>query len=111
MVAEIALDQPLHIPDIPAILSHQRKLLVRLLECFPAVAAALVISSLVWGPLLAPLPFTIAILCFYMYCLWLAFMNGTHAVKEVCLLHPHQRIETKISSKDSQGALPHSLYT
>jgi hypothetical protein len=56
-------------------------MLIRLLECFPFVAAVLVISSLVWGPILAPVPFAVAILLFHAYWLWRAQMNGIHAVK------------------------------
>src|SRR5260370_6757150 len=109
MVAEIALDQRLHIPDIPAILSHQRKLLARLLECFPAIAAALIISSLVWGPLLAPLPFTIAILCFHVYWLWRAFMNGIHAVKGFWLLRRPQVIDCRATFQERPAPAPHPL--
>jgi hypothetical protein len=92
-VREIALDQPLHMPDIPAILSRQRKLFIRLLECFPLCAALIIISSLVWGPLLAPMPFIFAILAFHVYWLWRALINGASAFKGYILLNRYKNTD------------------
>jgi hypothetical protein len=102
-LAEIALDRPLQIPDIQGILS-QRKLLIRLLEIFPGVAALIIITSLIWGPLLAPLPFAIAILSFHAYWLWRAFMNGTHALKGFLLLRRHEGVDWEAKFEEARVA-------
>jgi hypothetical protein len=92
-VQELTLDKPLHLPDIPAILTRERKLLIRVLECLPLAAALFLISCLVWGPLFAPMPFAIFILSFHAYWLWRAFMNGTHAVKGFRILRRNKSID------------------
>jgi len=107
-VREIALDQPLHLPDIPAILSHQRRLLIRLLECLPLCTAILVISSLVWGPILAPTAFIIAILVFHTYWLWRTMMNGAHAMKGYRLLNRYKNADwrAKFDKAKAEGKTP-----
>ncbi len=70
-----------------------RAILKRAVECVPAVIALSVISSLIWGPLLAPLPFAIFILSFHAYWLWRAQMTGIHAFKGFLLLRRHKKID------------------
>ncbi|MEO7666161.1 MAG: hypothetical protein ABIU97_03915, partial [Dehalococcoidia bacterium] len=78
------LAPPLHLPDIPSILTGRRQMVIRALECLPLALALLLISSLVWGPLFVPMGFTIVILAFHAWWLWRAFMNGSHGVKGYC---------------------------
>jgi len=68
-------------------------LLKRTLEVAPALIALTVISSLIWGPLLTPVPFAIAILAFHTYWLWRAQMNGIHAFKGFLLLRRHKKTD------------------
>ncbi len=96
--AALTLDRPsLYIdqalPALPRILTRRRALLKRLLECVPAAIALTVISSLVWGPLLAPVPFALALLSFHGYWLWRAQMTGIHAFKGFRLLRRHRKVD------------------
>ena len=84
----IAVEQPF--PALPRIRTGRRQLTKRLLECLPATVTIIVISSLVWGPLLVPALFVAAILAFHAYWTWRAVMNGTHAVKGFLLLRRHR---------------------
>jgi len=72
---------------------RQRLRLQRLLAALPAFVALTVISSLLWGPIFAPLPFALFVLGFQVYWLWRALMTGTHAVKGFFLLRRHTRID------------------
>ncbi len=87
------LAPPLHLPDIPAILTGRRQAVIRVLECLPLALALLLISSLVWGPLFVPMAFTVAILAFHAYWLWRAFMNGSHGVKGYCMMKKHKNVD------------------
>lgn len=75
------------------ILSRRRALLKRLLETAPALIALSVISSLIWGPLFAPVPFAVCILTFQAYWLWRAHMTAIHAFKGFLLLRRHKKID------------------
>jgi len=78
---------------IPRILTRQDVILRRLLRMLPAIIALTVISSLLWGPVVVPLPFAIFVLSFQAYWLWRALMTGTHAVKGFFLLRRHTKID------------------
>ena len=45
---------------------------------------------MVWGPLVAPVPFVIAILSFHAYWMYRSQMNGAHAIKGYLLLRKHR---------------------
>lgn len=97
-VATLTLEHPpLHIepslPALPRMLRGKGHLLRRLLEIFPAAVALSIITSLIWGPLLAPLPFAVGVLAFQAYWLWRAQMTGIHAVKGFRLVRKHTRID------------------
>ncbi len=93
----LALNPPLHLDQpfeaLRPLLGQRRALLKRLLEIVPAVIALSVISSLLWGPLIAPLPFAGAILAFHFYWLWRAHMTGIHAFKGFLLLRRQKKID------------------
>jgi hypothetical protein len=72
---------------------RKRAILKRTLEVIPALTALTVITSLIWGPLLAPVPFALAILAFHAYWLWRAQMNGIHAFKGFLLLRRHKKTD------------------
>ncbi len=78
---------------LPAIATPKRETLVRILECVPAAIAIFVISSLIWGPIFAPVPFAICILAFHAYWSWRAHMTGIHAFKGFRLLRRHAKID------------------
>lgn len=86
LVAERAL-------EIPGIRSHERSLLRRFMEMLPALIALTVISSLVWGPLVAPTPFIAGILAFHAFWTYRAQMNGAHAVKGYLMLRRHKKMD------------------
>jgi hypothetical protein len=90
----LVLDHPhVHLPDIPAILSRRRKLVIRLLEVLPLTAAVFLITSLVWGPLFLPLGFAIFIVLFDVYWLWRAIMNGSHGVKGYNMMRRYRSVD------------------
>jgi hypothetical protein len=66
---------------------------IRALECLPLALALFLITSLVWGPLLLPMGFAIAILAFHAYWLWRAFMNGSHGVKGYGMMRKHKNVD------------------
>ncbi|MBI2914132.1 MAG: hypothetical protein HYY03_09465 [Chloroflexi bacterium] len=72
---------------------RERLLLKRALETLPFLITLVVITSLVWGPLLAPIPFVIAILGFHAYWTWRSQMNGAHALKGYLLLRRHRKTD------------------
>ena len=92
----LTLDRPLHreqpLEALRPIASRHRAILKRALEILPAAIALSVISSLVWGPFVAPVPFAVALLSFHAYWLWRAQMTGIHAFKGFRLLRHHQKI-------------------
>jgi len=96
-VRAITLDLPRRVErttELPFIsLGRRRALLKRLIEIVPAVVALTVISSLIWGPVVAPVPFAICILAFHAYWLWRAHMNGIHALKGFLLLRRHKKTD------------------
>ncbi len=90
--------------DFPRTIERERRLprvsdarraaaLKRVLETVPAIITLIVISFLVWGPLLVPLAFVGAILTFHAYWMYRAVMNGIHAVKGYLLLRRHQKTD------------------
>ena len=105
--ATLALDFPTHLeresprPLIAA--GRKRAALKRALEIAPAVIALTVITSLIWGPLVAPVPFAIAILTFHMYWLWRAQMNGIHAFKGFLLLRRHKKTDWRAVYEERQA--------
>jgi hypothetical protein len=78
---------------LPGATPRKRELLTRTLECLPAAIALFVISSLVWGPIFAPVPFAVCILSFHAYWTWRAHMTGIHAFKGFRLLRKHEKID------------------
>ncbi len=66
---------------------------MRVLEIAPAAFALSVISSLIWGPIFAPVPFAVAILCFHAFWLYRAHMTGIHAIKGFRLLRRHRKVD------------------
>jgi len=78
---------------VPRVMPHKREWLTRTLECLPAAIAFFVISSLIWGPIFAPVPFAVCILSFHAYWLWRAQMTGIHAFKGYRLLKKHAKID------------------
>jgi hypothetical protein len=86
--SSVHLEQAL--PSLPRILTRRRALFKRALECVPALVTIAIISTLIWGPLFAPVPFVVGILGFHCYWTWRSTMNGAHAVKGYRLLKRHQ---------------------
>ena len=83
---------PIAIP-VPESAPRTRERLVRILECVPAAIAIFVITSLIWGPIFAPVPFAVCILSFQAYWTWRAHMTGIHAYKGFRLLRKHEKID------------------
>lgn len=81
---------------VPEEASRGRRRLVRVLECVPAAIAVFVISSLIWGPIFAPIPFAVCILSFHAYWTWRAHMTGIHAFKGFRLLRKHGKIDWRV---------------
>ncbi len=76
-----------------AVRGRGRFALGRLIEMLPALVALTVISSLVWGPLLAPLPFIAGVLAFHVFWTYRAQMNGAHAVKGYLMIRRHKNTD------------------
>ena len=68
---------------LPDILIRKRAIIKRVFETLPALITLTVISFLVWGPIIVPIPFVIAILAFHAYWTYRIMMNGAHAVKGI----------------------------
>ncbi|MGH8245235.1 MAG: hypothetical protein ACREUU_02250, partial [Gammaproteobacteria bacterium] len=94
------LQRELPTPGIAA--GRRRSVLRRALEIAPALVALTVITSLIWGPLLARVPFAIAILAFQSYWLWRAQMNGIHAFKGFLLLRRHRKTDWRAVYKQQR---------
>jgi Glycosyl transferase family group 2 len=75
-----------------------------LLECLPLCAALLIISSLVWGPILAPLPFMIGILSFHVYWLWRGMINGASAFRGYILLKRYKNTDWQAKFHEARVA-------
>jgi hypothetical protein len=101
----IAIEFPKHVERVATqrdiARDKQRLLLKRVLEIVPAVVALTVITSLIWGPIVTPIPFAIAILAFHAYWLWRAQMNGIHAFKGYRLLRRHKNTDWRALYEDS----------
>jgi len=95
--ATLTVDRPIHIAQPREVLdsARSRAVLKRVLETVPALIALTVISSLVWGPIFAPLPFAICLVSFHAYWLWRAHMTGIHAFKGFLLLRRHKKTDWK----------------
>ncbi len=89
---------------LPRIGIRRRELAKRALECVPAAVTLTVITSLVWGPLLAPMVFVFAILAFHVYWMYRSQMNGLHAVKGYLLLKRHRKTDWKRQYEDDRAA-------
>ena len=69
------------------------RLAQRLLEILPGAAALFLITSLVWGTFLAPLPLAIMLLAFDLYWLWRSVNGAIHIVRGHSLLKREAKVD------------------
>ncbi len=89
---------------LPDILIRKRAIIKRVFETLPALITLTVISFLVWGPIIVPIPFVIAILAFHAYWTYRIMMNGAHAVKGYRLLQKHQTTDWRAEYQKRRAA-------
>ncbi|MGD0764926.1 MAG: glycosyltransferase family 2 protein [Dehalococcoidia bacterium] len=65
----------------------------RLLEILPGAAAILIISSLVWGKILFPIPFALALSAFYIYWCWRSFNTAIHITRGRSTLDRYAKVD------------------
>jgi hypothetical protein len=82
-----------HPLPVPRIFTRRRQLVKRVFETLPAVITLFVISFMLWGPVVLPLPFIFLVLSFHAYWMYKTQMNGAHAVKGFLLLRKHQNTD------------------
>lgn len=80
-------------PSLPRVRTRRQKALRRALEIAPFAITLLVVSFMLWAPLLIPSAFVVAILSFHAYWTWRSMMNGLHAVKGYRLLKKHRQTD------------------
>ena len=107
----LTLDRPIHVDQpFEAIRpsTRGRALLKRVLETVPALVALTLISSLLWGPLFAPVPFAVALVSFHAYWCWRAHMTGIHAWKGFLILRRHKNTDWRSRYDDLRAAGRHA---
>jgi len=94
-IARTAIDFPARPAERarPRLFPQKRAVLKRLLEATPAIVTFFVVSFLIWGPLLTPMVFVVAILSFHAYWMYRTQMNGAHAIKGFILLRRHKKTD------------------
>src|SRR5439155_4323202 len=94
-IARTAIDFPARPAERarPRPFPRKRAVLKRLLEATPAIVTLFVVSFLIWGPLLTPMVFVVAILSFHAYWMYRTQMNGAHAIKGFILLRRHKKTD------------------
>jgi Glycosyl transferase family group 2 len=104
----LVAEPPLHLDQslerVPRAFPDRRAILKRAFEILPALIALTVITSLIWGPLLAPVPFALFILGFQLFWLWRTQMIGIHAVKGFFLLRRHKDVDWRARYEQHRAA-------
>jgi len=89
---EIALPRPDAIA-FPIGEAWRDRIVQRLLEILPGAVALLVITSLLWGPFVIPLPLAILLLGFDVYWLWRSVNTGIHVVRGQSVLKREAKVD------------------
>jgi len=89
---EIALPRPDAI-GFPIGEAWRDRFVQRLLEILPGAVALLVITSLIWGPFLMPVPLAVMLLGFDAYWLWRSVNTGIHVVRGRSVLKREAKVD------------------
>jgi len=89
----IAVPKPRAVPKERPQRLRREYIIQRALEILPGAAALLLITSFIWGRILFPLPFALALSAFYFYWVWRSFNTAIHVVRGSSVLKKNAKVD------------------
>jgi hypothetical protein len=89
----IAVPKPRAVPKERPQRLRREYIIQRALEILPGAAALLIITSFIWGRILFPLPFALALSAFYIYWVWRSFNTAIHVVRGSSVLKKNAKVD------------------